>query len=46
MSAEGAENFWDKNSLVDVYSNKNVDLFRPTTSKIQELAEKLLPQTK
>lgn len=37
--------FWDKEATAATYSNNNHhdDLFRPNTSKIIELAEKLFP---
>lgn len=42
MVGDTADNFWDKEALVATYSNMNNDLFRPNTSKILELAEKLI----
>jgi len=42
MAGHTADNFWDKEALVASYSNMNSDLFRPNTSKILELAEKLI----
>ena len=45
MAGKTAEStcFWDKEATAATYSNNNHDLFRPNTSKIIELAEKLFP---
>lgn len=45
MAGRNAEGtcFWDKEATAATYSNSNQDLFRPNTSKIIELAQKLFP---
>ena len=45
MSANGATGFWNTHDTVEAYSNKNKDLFKPTTSKVVALAEELIDQS-